>query len=175
MKFHIYDLEEHNNSAITIDEVIQFDESDVASNSRFTDISEVEVFGTGFYDQESKEFVVGLEISCQVVVPCAITLKPIEIDLDAQLSEVFGFKEPVMDDAEDNSDVLWVEGLEVDLLPFIWSAVIAEIPIKVVDPELTEYPSGDGWEVLTEAALEKQKEVAIDPRLEKLKEFKFDE
>lgn len=170
MKFHIYDLEEFENNVIHIDEPIQFEETDVAPNSRFTEISEVEVTGTGFYDSKSKEFVVGLEISYQVVVPCAITLKPLDLELNTQVSEVFGFGE-----VDDTEDVIRVDGDEVDLLPYIYSAVIAEIPLKVVDPDLEVYPSGDGWEVLTEDQFKKQKEVSIDPRLEKLKDFKFED
>lgn len=173
MKFHLYDLEEKGNAAFSINEVIQVDENVMTPSNRFTEISEIEVTGTGFYDAKAQEFVVGLEISCQVVVPCAITLKPLDIELDTQLSEVFSFSDNI--DEVDLDDVIAVSDLEVDLLPYILSAVIAEIPMKVVDPELEQYPAGEGWEVLTETALQKQKEETIDPRLEKLKAFKFED
>lgn len=164
MKFHRYDLEEN---PFVIDTVLEVSEEDRKPNTRYSDISDIEVSGTGFYEEETEELIIGLDIFCQVEVPCAITLKPIELDLEIQYSETFSFLE--------GEETVYIEGDEIDLTPYIWSAVIAEIPIKVVDPELKEYPSGDGWQVLTEEDFEKTEVDKIDPRLEKLKEFKFDE
>ena len=164
MKFHRYDLEEN---PFVIDTVLEVSEKDRKPNTRYSAISDIEVSGTGFYEEETEELIIGLDIFCQVEVPCAITLKPIELDLEIQYSETFSFLE--------GEETVYIEEDEIDLTPYIWSAVIAEIPIKVVDPELKEYPSGDGWQVLTEEDFEKTEEDKIDPRLEKLKEFKFDE
>jgi len=125
MKFHRYDLEEN---PFVIDTVLEVSEEDRKPNTRYSDISDIEVSGTGFYEEETEELIIGLDIFCQVEVPCAITLKPIELDLEIQYSETFSFLE--------GEETVYIEEDEIDLTPYIWSAVIAEIPIKVVDPEL---------------------------------------
>ena len=46
--------------------------------------------------------------------------------------------------------------------------------MKVVKDDAV-YPSGDGWEILSEAEYQRRKGNEIDPRLAKLKEFKFED
>ncbi len=172
MKLHRYDLEDLENPYLTISEHIELDDQSYIEHERYSDMKDIYVSGHGFYDSKSNEFIVGLDITCSVTVPCAISLVPIEIDIETKLSETFMFEDN--DLLEEDEDLILVEGLEIDLWPFIWSAILAEIPIKVVDPELETYPSGDGWRVLTEEDYTKEKEETLDPRLAKLKQFKFD-
>lgn len=172
MKLHRYDLEDAENPYIELSEELEVDEAH-KKHDRYLDIFDIYVEGSGFYDDKTTELIVGLEIEATVVVPCAISLVPIEIDIEARVSESFVFDEDgLVDDEESNS--IWVEGLEIDLRPFIWSAIMSEIPLKVIDPELETYPTGEGWSVLSEADYQKEKEDEVDPRLAKLKDFKFD-
>ena len=53
-------------------------------------------------------------------------------------------------------------------------AIFAEVPLKAVHPDLETYPEGDGWVVMTEEDYINEKSQEIDPRLAKLKDFKFD-
>lgn len=172
MKLHRYDLEDLENPHLTISEEIILDEDTYVEHERYRDMRDIYVEGSGFFDSKTGEFIVGLDIECTVTVPCAISLVPIEVDIETKLSETFMFDENSL--LEEDEDLILVEGLEVDLWPHIWSAIMAEIPIKVVDPELETYPSGDGWRVLTEDDYAKEKEETLDPRLAKLKDFKFD-
>ena len=50
-----------------------------------------------------------------------------------------------------------------------------EVPLKIVKEGLTQYPKGDGWEVVKEEDYIKEKSKEIDPRLAKLKEFKLED
>lgn len=146
---------------------------EMVPNTRFTDLREVYIEGTGYFNRETDELIVSGNISCTIVIPCAISLKPVEIELEATLSEIFLFGSEVRDELEDEGIIL-VDTDILDLDPFIWDAIVVEIPLKVVHPDLKEYPSGDGWEVLTEKNYLEQKSKEIDPRLAKLKDFNFD-
>ena len=61
------------------------------------------------------------------------------------------------------------------MLPVIFQQILIEIPLKVVKPEIKEYPKGDGWKVIREEDLKAEKEREIDPRLAKLREFKAED
>ncbi len=172
MKLHRYDLEDAPNPNIQISQELNFENPEDIAHDRYLDIQDIYVSGHGFYDEKTTEFIVGLDIEATVTVPCAVSLKPIEIDIETKVSETFVFDKELLE--EENEDTIWVEGLEIDLWPFIWSAILAEIPLKVVDPSLESYPEGKGWKVYTEQEYRKEKEEAIDPRLEILKNFKFD-
>ncbi len=172
MKLHRNDLEDLENPHISIHETLVMDDSSYVEHDRYLDMSDINVNGNGFYDSKTTELIIGLDLDCTVVVPCAITLKPIEIDIETQLSESFVFEENHL--LEEDEDLILIEESSVDLWPFIWGAIMAQIPIKVTDPELEKYPSGKGWQVLSEDDYKKQQEEKIDPRLEKLKDFKFD-
>ena len=172
MKLHRYDLEDSENPHMQISQAITFENPEEVAHDRYLDIKDIYVEGHVFFDEKTSEFIVGLDVEATVTVPCAITLRPIEIDVEAKVSETFVFDINLLDEADE--DTIWVEGLEIDLWPFIWSTLLSEIPLKVVDPELEDYPEGDGWKVMTEEDYIKEKEEAIDPRLEILKDFKFE-
>ena len=57
----------------------------------------------------------------------------------------------------------------------VLNIVFPEVPIKVVKNEKIEYSRGDGWSFVSEEDYESSKKDEIDPRLQKLKEYKFEE
>ena len=173
MKFKWSDLESAKNPYFNIDGEIEIVDKGPDDYGRFLELQDIYVEGNGYYNADTTEFIVGLEINSHVVVPCAITLKPVEIEVNTTLSETFVF-EPDAKILEDEN-IIVLEEDEVDLLPYIRLATELAIPLKVIDPELTEYPKGEGWAVLTEADLEEQRKEQLDPRLAKLKQFKFEE
>mgnify|MGYP003271358823 FL=1 len=75
----------------------------------------------------------------------------------------------------DDEDVHEVKGDVVELLPVIFQLIVMEVPLKIVKEGLTQYPKGDGWEVVKEEDYIKEKSKEIDPRLAKLKEFKLED
>ncbi len=105
-----------------------------------------------------------------MIVPCAITLKPLSHLFNVRLNEVFSFYEP----DEEDEETIYVQDEEIDLDPYILGAILAEIPLKLIDPELTEYPKGDGWLVMSEEDYLEEKSREIDPRLAKLKDIEID-
>ncbi|AMC93499.1 hypothetical protein AOC36_05745 [Erysipelothrix larvae] len=173
MEFRVKDLERNSSSRIDISGLVDsFQE--MVPNNRFTDLRDVYVEGTGFFNSENDEFFVNCTIEATVEIPCAISLKPVEIEIEATLSEIFLFGIEVRDEEDDDNPVIVVDTDVLDLDPYIWDAILVEIPLKVVHPDLKEYPSGNGWVVLKEEDYLEQKSKEIDPRLAKLKDFKFD-
>ena len=104
-----------------------------------------------------------------MIVPCSITLEDVEYDFHTKSLEVFSFEKT------DDEDVHEVKGDVVELLPVIFQLIVMEVPMKIVKEGLTQYPKGDGWEVVKEEDYIKEKSKEIDPRLAKLKEFKLED
>ena len=167
MKFLRSELEKLQVSRIDISEDLEFQ---LDNHPLCQEIKEVHVEGYAFYDYQSGRFSIDLDIDGEMIVPCAITLKPLSYEFETSLSEVFSFYEP----DEEDEVTIYVEGDEIDFGPFIFGAVLAEVPLSLKDPDLETYPEGDGWSVITEKEYQKQKSEEIDPRLAKLKELDID-
>ncbi|MBV1708810.1 MAG: DUF177 domain-containing protein [Erysipelothrix sp.] len=87
--------------------------------------------------------------------------------LDTTAAEVFSFEKS---DNEDE-DVEVVKGDVIELFELVYQLILMEAPLKVVKPDLKEYPKGDGWEVIKEEDYVAAKKSEIDPRLAKLKDY----
>lgn len=170
MEFKVHDLDRLTVGRIDIDESLEFDLSNLNLHSRLTALRDIFAEGHGYFDSHSSQFITDLRVEGIMSVPCAISLKPFDIEFSIQYGEVFSF-EPVSAEEEGIEEV---EGDTLDLKPYILAAILAEVPMKAVNPELETYPEGDGWVVMTEEDYIKQKSQEIDPRLAKLKDFKFE-
>ena len=62
----------------------------------------------------------------------------------------------------------------IDLMPAVIDAIYLEIPLQATEAEPEDYPSGEGWRIMSEEDYEKSRKERIDPRLAKLREFKQD-
>lgn len=102
-----------------------------------------------------------------MICPCAMTLEevyvPYAIDEEVYLCQT------------DTDDDAYILTDELDIEDFILSLVLPNAPIKVVKDGEIEYPIGDGWRVLSEEMFKELHSNEIDPRLAKLKEYKFEE
>lgn len=168
MIFTRFELDGLSTSYIDIDEAFDIDLELIENHPRLNELRDVFISGQCYYDPHSAQLIPELTIEGVMVVPCSISLKPVEIDFSIDLNDMFSFGPLGQDDEgiEVNGDVL-------DLAPYIWEAVITEIPLRIIHPDVETYPEGEGWEVLTEEDFIKQKSQEIDPRLAKLKDFKI--
>lgn len=101
-----------------------------------------------------------------MICPCAITLEDVAVPFDLDEEVTLSF--------EDLDDSYFIAN-DLDLDDLVISLILPEVPIKVVKNAKIEYPSGDGWCVMTEEDLQDKKADVIDPRLAILKEYQFDE
>jgi uncharacterized protein len=67
-----------------------------------------------------------------------------------------------------------VKGEVVDLKPEIFQSIMGEVPLKVTvkNPKKMQ---GKNWEVISEAEYYQEFDEKIDPRLQKLQEFSFED
>ena len=135
---------------------------------RLRNLYDVQVDGKGYYDVTEERLTVDLQVSGEMVLPCAITLEDVVVPFDLEATEIFSFH-PVEDEEVHVCRKDWI-----DLNPVIFQLILSEVPLKVVKDDAV-YPSGDGWEILSEAEYQRRKGNEIDPRLAKLKEFKFED
>lgn len=112
------------------------------------------------------ELTAHLEISGDMICPCAITLEDVLVPFNISEDTELSFQE--------KEDAYLVEK-ELDIKDFVLTFILPEVPIKVVKNGKIEYPRGDGWRVMTEETYRRLKDEEIDPRLARLKEYKFDE
>lgn len=108
-----------------------------------------------------------IKVEGMMICPCAMTLE--EVDVPYTLDEEVIFA----DTDEDDDAYPLFEELDIDDL--LLQLVLPNAPIKVVKEGKIEYPIGDGWRVLSEDMLKDLRRNEIDPRLAKLKEYKFDD
>lgn len=151
---------------VTFDEDIEFTEDALVNQSRIISIKDLHVEGEGSYDEYQDIFEVSMHITGILVVPCAITNEPVEVDLDSEYEERFAFHK------DNDLDVHVLKNDVVELLPIIFQLISLDVPLRIVKEEVAEYPKGDGWRVLSEDEYQKAKHDQVDPRLAKLKVFK---
>ena len=119
-----------------------------------------------FYYDALDELRINYQLSGTMVCPCAITLEDVEVGFDIAQDE------KVVQELDEDG-FYFKESVEVkDLAAQI---VLPEAPIKVVKNEKIEYSRRDGWSFVSEKDYEDSKKNEIDPRLQKLMEYKFEE
>jgi len=112
-------------------------------------------------------FDVYMQIEGVMITPCAITNEDIYIPFEFDSNVLFSFID------NEDVDVYLVENDTVELAPVIFQLINLEVPLKAIKSGNIEYPKGDGWAIISEQDLIESKKNQIDPRLAKLKEFKF--
>lgn len=143
-------------------------------NDEIRDIKPVRVKGNCVVDGD--EYIFSLNISGEMVLPCARTLVDVHYPFDINEVEVFS-ETPYYGEEEEEEEIYPVQGEVIDLTPCILENILLAVPFRVFsdDPEVLDNAlvKGDGWELTLEEeeAARKDKEKSIDPRLMKLKTF----
>ena len=148
--------------------MLEFGEDCFTQNDRLIGLKDVHVSGEGYMDAYTGRFVTDFDIDGVMICPCAITNEEVEVPFETSCHEVFSFEET------EELDVHVVKNGIIELIPVVFRLICLEVPLKVVKDGPIDYPHGDGWEVFSEEDYQKKKDETIDPRLAKLKDFKFD-
>ena len=122
-------------------------------NTGILDLNNVSIKG-----QITKNFDklhLNLKIEGVMILPCSISLKPTKYPFSIQIDDDL---DNLLEDFDKN------EANTLDIFPIIWENILMEIPLKVVNDDLSDVKTaGDGWKFVTD------KEERINPELEKLK------
>lgn len=179
MKWSITQLKKYQNEPFTFDKEIDMKYL-IDRVDELIDISPIKV--TGDVQVRMHEIIVNLDINGVLTLPCARTLKPVELPFDTTSVEIFEldeFSESYNDDDELRHKL---EGGMINLLPIIEELVILEKPLQVFSEGSEDISmAGDGWEVIGEDQIEstedseQETEKKVDPRLQKLQQFFDDE
>ena len=108
-----------------------------------TDLIECDthVIGT-IYKNSLKQVMLDLTVEGDMIIPCAITLKPTKYPYKTEI------KGSLIEFLNENED--FFTNL-LDIFPIIWENILMEIPMRVVSPEAESLEiKGDGWRLVTE-------------------------
>ena len=156
-----YDLTRLRNGIdknVVIDDYYSFTEDELKG----TDLSKLEnVHIEGEISLNAiDEIYLSLQVTGNMVIPCAITLKPVDVPFDIIIE---GDLSEIHPESQENAEKC-VNSL--DILPIIWENILMEIPMRVVSPDadITKL-KGDGWRVITD------EEDSVNSELSKLKDL----
>ncbi len=147
-----------------IEEEIEIDhEYEIDSNLiSGTDLLEpLKIFLKGKITRDVLEgFLLDVEVTGTMMLPCSITLKPVSVPLDIHIT---GNLDELMEEIDENHKK--IEN-SIDILPIIWENILMEIPMKVTSPDAYSVKTeGEGWKFVTDEM------DAKNPALEKLKDL----
>ncbi len=94
-------------------------------------VSPVVITGSFAVLKDPDEFVFEVTVKCILTMACAVTLAAVEVFLD--FSVELEFAEVPADD-----NVHQIEGITIDLDPYLWGEILIEKPMRVVAPGAEE-------------------------------------
>ncbi|WP_288162582.1 YceD family protein [Dubosiella newyorkensis] len=171
MKFTKKDFLNAHLGKIQIDEWIGIEENDLLHHTQVKSIPKVHVTGDLQYDGSTLVYS-NLELEGVMIVPDSITLEDLEVEFDTESHEIYSFS-PIKEE-ENEEDIIVVKKDTIDINPEVFQAVIYEAPMSITRLPREQYPKGNGWLVISDQD-KVEKEDKIDPRWEKLSEFKLDD
>lgn len=120
---------------------------------------------------DGDQIVFTLNISGEMILPCARTLVDVPYSFEVNEVEVFS-SSPYYSEEDSENEIHPIQGEVLDLSPCIWENVLLAVPFRVFsdDEEALDKAllKGDGWEYTLEADEAQKQEKTIDPRLKKL-------
>ena len=143
-----------------IDEYTNIDLNYSFSKEQLNNTGILELNNVSMKGQITKNFDklhLNLKVEGVMILPCSISLKPTKYPF---LSQIDDDLDNLLEDFDKN------EANTLDIFPIIWENILMEIPLKVVNDDLSDVKTeGDGWKFIT------SKEERINPELEKLKDL----
>ena len=127
MKWSLQQLNKFYNQDYNFDVTYDFTE-DIKNIDDIISISEVNVHGI-IHVLDYDKFEFDLHIKCTMTLEDAITLDPVEFNLDLEVIEIFS----VEDNGDD--DIILIDTNTVELRPVIWENIIINKPIRFVSNE----------------------------------------
>ena len=139
MNFDIRRLNSNIDSSVSVDISYTFSEKELEGTELINCSCQV---NGEIYKNITDELAVNLNIKGIMILPCAVTLKPVEypfnIDINGEIDEIL-----------DNFDKNYTN--TIDIFPIIWENILMEIPMRVVSDEAKDYKiEGDGWRLVNE-------------------------
>lgn len=152
------------NGAFNFEESLTFDVNLIKATKYLLGLKKVTIEGEGFYSKEMETLTLDLKVMGTMVVPCAISLEPVDYYFETESEVKYTFNNLRQDD-----EIIVVKGSEIDIIPFVWELISLEIPLKVVKTGAQIQKKGENWEMTSDD--EPIVDEKIDPRFAKLKDY----
>lgn len=124
-------------------------------NSNILELNNVSIIGD--ITKNMDNFHLKVEVSGVMVLPCSVSLKPTNYPFSLEIDE--DFDETLQENLKNVTN-------SIDIFQIIWENILMEIPLRVVNEDLSDVKTeGEGWQLITD------KEERINPALEKLKDL----
>lgn len=118
---------------------VEFSKEDLIK-ANILDMDKVKVSGN--VDLQNDEYYLYLNIKGKMVLPCSLTLEPVDYPFDINVEE----------NLSELTENFKNDQKSIDILPIIWENILMEIPMKVISPKAKEMKTkGDGWELITDS------------------------
>ena len=160
MEFDLIRLKNKLDAYISIDAEVTIPKEWI-EDTELLDLKDVRVVGDITLDALD-EYGISMEVTGTMILPCAVTLKPVEYPFQLKIE---GNLEQILQEIDENAKK--IEN-SIDILPIIWENILMEIPMRVVSKEAEEvHLEGDGWKLVTDKDSVKE----TNPALAKLKDL----
>jgi len=125
LKWTIHELIKKAKNDNLIDETIDLRAFLKSEFEDLVDIYDTSVIGEYHYYQSENLFEFNLEITTKLIMLCSITL--VEIPIDLNFKSQLNFSVNYI-----NDDTHVIDGITIDLKPYIFSEILVEKPMKVI-------------------------------------------
>ena len=116
-----------------------------------------------FYYDYSDKLRIEYDLKGKMICPDSFTLEDVEVDYNLSSDEEVCFKE--------DEEGFFIYG-DMELEQLVLNIVLPEAPIKVEKCKETMYHYEGNWSIMSEEEYDKTRKNRIDPRLEKLMDYK---
>ena len=143
MNFDIVRLNNDIDKNVLIDTTYSFSKEEMQGTDLLK-LDNVKIVGE-LHKNVLGNIVLSVDVSGVMVLPCAITLKPVDYPFSLVIDDEI---EKLYENIEENKVNLQNT---IDILPIIWENILMEIPMRVVSPDAEDIKlSGDGWKLVTD-------------------------
>lgn len=113
-------------------------------NSEIEKLDNVKIYGQ-IYKNNLNDYYLDLNISGIMVIPCAVTLKPVNHEFNIKISDNLN---DILTEIDKN--IKKVEN-SLDIFPIVWENILMEVPMRVVSSDVSDIPlEGNGWKFIKE-------------------------
>lgn len=144
MNYNLIRLNNNIDKSIPINETYSFTQDELKGTDLLK-LDDVKINGDLFRNSLGN-IELNVDVEGVMVIPCAITLKPVDYPFEITIS---GELDDLVQEFDENQINFQNS---IDILPIIWENILMEIPMRVVSEEAKGQEvnmSGDGWSFTT--------------------------
>ena len=143
MKFDLVRLQNGIDKEILIKEKYSFSKEEL-KQTEILSLDDLKIEGS-IKKNSLEELILSLTLDGIMILPCSITLKPVDYPFHIEIEETIEELE------EEMGEKIKKDENTLDIFPIIWENILMEIPMKVTSKEAEQITlKGDGWELLKE-------------------------